>query len=516
MERLIQRNAEIDADLAEGLKLAAAPERMAVISMSASLMKRLVVLLFLSALPLSAARKVHRIMPIGDSITEGGSSFSNWRYPLWEKLFTAGYLVEYVGTRTSPSRIGDLRHEGYGGKDSAFLAKTVPPHFRENPADIVLIHAGHNHFADRKPVPGILKDTEDLIRSLREVKDDVVVLLALPIPSAKLPKYGYLPELQRELPELAARISRPQSPVVIVPQCEGYDPVKDNVADLVHPNASGARKMADRWFEALVKVMEKPGVSYHPRLVPYRKTAAGELHLHVFTPPASFSGPRPAIVFFFGGGWQRGTPLQFYPECDWFASKGFVAISADYRTAFTHRATPFDAVADAKSALRSLRGHAQALRIDPSKIIAAGASAGGHLAAATGILEGLDDPTEPSSLSARPDAMILWYPVLDNGPGGYGDAAVKARFQEFSPLHQVRSGVPAALVFIGDKDPLVPVDTIRTFQSKMKNSGVPCEVEIFEGAGHPVYPYQKGDSPLRDRALQHCERFLKGLGMFPS
>lgn len=479
-------------------------------------MNRLFLLLLLTVLPLSAARKIHRIMPIGDSITEGGSSFSNWRYPLWEKLHTAGYVVEYVGSRSSPSRIGELRHEGYGGKDSAFLAKTVPPHFKANPADIVLIHAGHNHFADRKPVPGILTDTEALIQSLREVKPDVVVLLALPIPSAKLPKYGYLPELHQELPKLAARITRPRSPVIIVPQCEGYDPVKDNVADLVHPNASGAAKMADRWFEALVKVLEKPPISYHPRLIPYRRTASGDLTLHVFDPPASFTGPRPVVLFFFGGGWQRGTPLQFYQECAWFASRGFVAISADYRTAFTHRSSPFDAVADARSAVRWLRMHAAELRIDPSKIIAAGASAGGQLAAATGILKGLDDPADDTSVSPRPSAMLLWYPVLDNGPDGYGDAAVKARFAEFSPFHQVRAGVPPALVFIGDKDPLVPVGTIRTFQSRMKEAGVRCEMEVFEGAGHPVYPYQKGDSPLRERALEHCERFLRSIGLFPS
>ena len=90
---------------------------------------------------------------------------------------------------------------------------------------------------------------------------------------------------------------------------------KDTVADLVHPNASGAAKMTRRWFDALVTVMEKPPVVYQPEILPYKPTAKGDLTLHVFRPEGTFTTPRPAIVFFFGGGWQRGTPLQFYPEC---------------------------------------------------------------------------------------------------------------------------------------------------------------------------------------------------------
>lgn len=283
--------------------------------------------------PLHAGQAIVRIMPVGDSITEGGSSFSNWRYPLWEKLHAAGYLVEYVGSRKSPSRIGDLCHEGYGGKNSGFLAGSVPANFRKYPADIVLLHAGHNQFADQKPVPRIVEDTEKMIAAFRKVNPKVIILLAQPIPSGKLPKYSYIPELHTALAGLAARLDDRRSRVLIVPMGEGFDPATDTVADLVHPNERGAAKMADRWFEALVKVMEKPAVSYQPRIVPYKKTEKGDLMLHVFKPSgAASSGPRPAIVFFFGGGWKQGTPLQFYPECTWFASKGLVAISADYRT----------------------------------------------------------------------------------------------------------------------------------------------------------------------------------------
>ena len=466
--------------------------------------------------PLHADQKVHRIMPVGDSITEGEGSFSNWRYPLWEKLYAAGYLIEYVGSRKTPSRIGDLHHEGYGGKNSGFLAATVPQNFKKHPADIVLLHAGHNQFADQKPVPQILKDTESLIRDFRSVNPKVTVLLAQPIPSGKLPKYSYLPELGRDLAQLAKRMDQQESRIVIVPQADGFDPAKDTVADLVHPNASGAAKMTARWFEALVGVLEKPPVSYQPEIMPYKSTAKGPLTVHVFRPANKNTTLRPAIVFFFGGGWKVGTPLQFYPECHGLAAKGMVAISGDYRTSFSHGTTAFEAVADGKSAIRWIRSHAKELGIDPNKITAAGASAGGHVAAAAGIITGLDDVSEDLSISSRPDALALWYPVIDTGEKGYGDAALKIRYREISPLHNVSEKSPATLLFLGTNDPLVPMDTAREFEARMKKSGVRCDLKLIEGGGHPLYSYRKGPSPLRDELINDCEAYLLSLGFLPA
>lgn len=472
---------------------------------------RVLLLVIALVLPAAAAEKIVRIMPVGDSITEGGSTFSNWRYPLWEKLYAAGYLVEYVGSRKSPSRIGDLFHEGYGGKNSAFLAATVPANFKKTPADIVLLHAGHNHFAEEKPVPGIVRDTEAMITAFRAVNPKVIVLLAQPITSSKLPKYSYIPELHGALSDLAAKITRPSSPVIIVPQGDGFDPAKDAIADGVHPNESGARKMADQWFKALFKVLGNPQPLQQPELVAYKTTNKGPLMLHVFKPSKTANSPRPAMMFFFGGGWKVGTPLQFYPECRHFADRGIVAISADYRTAFTHGTTAFEADADGKSAIRWIRAHAKELGIDPHKIIAAGASAGGQIAAACGTVPGLDEPTEDRSVSSRPDALMLWYPVIDNGPQGYGDAAVKARYQEISPLHHITKAAPPTLLFLGTKDPLVPVATARDYQAKMKQSGIRCELKLFEGAGHPIYEYRKGPSPLRDQILLDSEAFMDSL-----
>jgi acetyl esterase/lipase len=250
-----------------------------------------------------------------------------------------------------------------------------------------------------------------------------------------------------------------------------------------------------------------------PRLVSYKQSATNPLMLHVFDPPpgapvAPEKG-RPTIVFFFGGGWTHGTPVQFYPECRHFSSAGWVAISADYRIAATHGSSPFDAVADAKSALRHLRSHAREFGVDPTRIVAAGASAGGHLAAATACLPGLDDPADDLRTSPRPDALVLWYPVIDNGPGGYGHDRIGKRFREFSPLHNLRPGFPPTLVFLGTQDRHVPVATMERFAAEIRKSGGRCEVRLFPGAGHPIYSFR--DSPLppvRAECLAEADAFL--------
>jgi acetyl esterase/lipase len=130
------------------------------------------------------------------------------------------------------------------------------------------------------------------------------------------------------------------------------------------------------------------------------------------------------------------------------------------------------------------------------------------VAAAAGTLSGLDETSEDKAVSSHPDVLALWYPVIDNGPQGYGDAAMKARYQEISPLHNVTAKTPPTILFLGTKDPLVPVSTARDFEARMKKSGVRCEVKLIEGAGHPVYFYQKGASPLRDKVLEDCGGFL--------
>src|SRR4051812_16867304 len=105
----------------------------------------------------------------------------------------------------------------------------------------------------------------------------------------------------------------------------------------------------------------------------YRKAPEGELYLHIFFPPDwKRADARPAIILFFGGGWTKGSYQQLVPQAEYFASRGLVAASADYRIESKHHTTPDKSVEDAKSAIRWVRIHARELGIDPDKIIAGG------------------------------------------------------------------------------------------------------------------------------------------------
>jgi len=221
----------------------------------------------------------------------------------------------------------------------------------------------------------------------------------------------------------------------------------------------------------------------------YKTTAQGNLNMHVFKPSNyKASDQRPVIVFFFGGGWVGGHPKQFYQQARYFSDHGFLAISAAYRVHGKHKASPFECIKDGKSAIRFLRAHADKLGIDPNKIIASGASAGGHVAACTGVIKGFDEADEDLKISSIPNAMILFNPVIDTTEKGYGIEKVgKDRKTEISPSHHVVEGIPPTLIFHGTADQSVPFENVERFTKLMTEMGNTCELIPFKGKGHGFF-----------------------------
>lgn len=246
----------------------------------------------------------------------------------------------------------------------------------------------------------------------------------------------------------------------------------------------------------------------------YKQIAGRSLKLYLIKPPAwKASVQRPAVVFFHGGGWTGGTPAQFGDQSEYLATRGLVAIQVEYRLlAGKSSEPPTVCVHDAKSAMRWVRAHAAELGIDPQRIASAGGSAGGHLAAFVGLVNGLDDPQDDRTVSPKANAMILFNPVFDNGPTGWGHARVGERYQEFSPAHNISTSAPPAIVFLGSNDKLIPTKTVLDFQTAMKKAGVRCDAFIYEGQAHGFFNRGKGGDKYYFETLLATDKFLTSLG----
>jgi acetyl esterase len=251
--------------------------------------------------------------------------------------------------------------------------------------------------------------------------------------------------------------------------------------------------------------------TYQPdEVVTYKTVDTTDLKLEVILPEGRASAKlHPAIVFFFGGGWVSGTTSQFAPQAQHFAKKGYVTFLADYRVKSRNQTTPFESLMDAKSAMRYVKGHAARFGVDSSRVIACGGSAGGHLAAATALVSGYNDPQDDLAVSPVPEALVLFNPVIDNGPGGYGYDRIGKAYPLFSPMENIRRKAPPTLLMIGSEDQLIPLKTVEKFKSRMDSVGSYCKVKVYPGQNHGFFNYWFPDNYRK--TLKAMDRFLAGL-----
>lgn len=266
-----------------------------------------------------------------------------------------------------------------------------------------------------------------------------------------------------------------------------------------------------------------PPVLEGARVETYKTVGATKLTLSIFNPKDhQASDRRAAIVFFFGGGWQSGSPKQFEQQCRYLSSRGMVAITADYRVGSRHQAKAVQCVADAKSAIRWVRANAARLGIDPLRIAAGGGSAGGHIAGCTAYSKGGDEPGEDLKVSSAPNALVLFNPALTLAPidgqafEGFGQKVPAERLgiepQDISPAHHVKPGGPPAIIFHGRADTTVPYVTAEVFAVKMKAANNRCELVGYDGQKHGFFNFgREGDQYFRD-TLQRADEFLVSLG----
>ena len=255
-------------------------------------------------------------------------------------------------------------------------------------------------------------------------------------------------------------------------------------------------------------------VAAEPRGEAHVYKTVGDRALKIYvTTPKTDDGGRPAIVFFHGGGWVGGAPGQFTEHSDYFASRGLVCFQVEYRLLDRKSNDPPTAcINDAKSAMRWVRSNAQKFGVDPKRIAAAGGSAGGHLAAFVGLAEGIDDPKDNLDVSPKANALLLFNPVYENGPKGWGHKRVGDRYREFSPFHNIGPGDPPAIVFLGTEDKLIPVATAEAFKKKLAATGAMSELHLYEGQPHGFFNHGRSKNKYYRATVMAADRFLNKLG----
>jgi len=258
--------------------------------------------------------------------------------------------------------------------------------------------------------------------------------------------------------------------------------------------------------------------------VVYDETAGRRLEMDVYLPPAPTEGLRPAVLMVHGGGWCAGNRKDFGGFGQWLASKGYVAFSTSYRLV-TADANKWPAqLDDVQRSVRWIRAHAADYQIDPQRIGALGASAGGHLVACLGTMDTRDNSdTSLASHSSRVTCVVdlcgptdLTDDLRPKVPQGEMCNALidtllgntkREGAREASPLFLVDTKTAPFLMVHGAKDDIVPLDHSQRMEAALKAAGVEAELVTLD-AGHSFEnPAQVQD--FMKRAEAFLEKHLK-------
>jgi acetyl esterase len=235
------------------------------------------------------------------------------------------------------------------------------------------------------------------------------------------------------------------------------------------------------------------------REVTYKNASSADLKLWIFKPDGhKKEDKKHAIVFFFGGGWKAGTPSQFEKQCQYLASRGMVAITADYRVSSCHGTLVTACVEDGKSAVRWIRENSGRLGVAPRRVAAGGGSAGGHVAAAVGSIKEFDSEDEDLRVSSKPNALVLFNPAVALDDIGQKfiipmekkktlSPRVGTKPRKLSPYHHLDKNLPPTIICHGTMDDAVPFESVRLFQKQASLLGRTCKLVSFPDKPHGFF-----------------------------
>lgn len=250
----------------------------------------------------------------------------------------------------------------------------------------------------------------------------------------------------------------------------------------------------ERYKHLIDSVYRESVTGMKDHLIKTYKTVNGyNLDMHIFLPDSmDKSKKRPVIAYFSGGSWTKGNPEWAFYTCKSYAKKGWVAVSVEYRVADRHETTPFEAVKDARSAVRWLRMNAAAYNIDTGRIVVSGNSAGGHLVLTTALSDEWNDPADDLHFSATPNLVMVnagVYNLYSEDATDWitRDLKDKSIAKKISPQHLLRKGLPPIIIIHGTADRSVDYATAKSFAEEMQRFGNDFEFHTLEGAPHHIW-----------------------------
>jgi acetyl esterase/lipase len=270
-------------------------------------------------------------------------------------------------------------------------------------------------------------------------------------------------------------------------------------------------------YNKTIDSVYKEGVNlYKGHVIKTYKAIDGyNLDLHIFLPDSPYQKKEkfPVIVYFSGGSWTKGNPEWAFYSCADYAKKNWVAVSVEYRLADRHETTPFEAVKDARSAIRWLRMNADTYNIDTNRIVASGNSAGGHLVLTTAMANEWNESTDNLNYSASPNLLLVnsgVYNLYSEGSTDWitRDLKDKSLVKKISPQHLLIKGLPPMLIIHGTNDQSVDYATAKAFAEKMKQLGNQFEFDTLEGAPHYIW----FDGRFSGKVANLRKEFLKKYG----
>jgi acetyl esterase len=241
----------------------------------------------------------------------------------------------------------------------------------------------------------------------------------------------------------------------------------------------------------------------------YKESAGKKRGIEIYFPPNHDpkTAKVPGLVLFHGGGWTGGTLAQFRRACHYFASRGLVTATVEYRMLGKDEVRQLPqgeslkrvCVSDAKSAIRWFKEHAGELGVDPARIVSGGGSAGGHIAVLATRNPGLDDPKDNTKTDTSVVAYLLFNPAF---------TADDARDAQIDALKHLGKDLAPAAVFFGTNDTWKKGwDAVEKHLHGAGNTTT--EVFLAEGQAHGFF----NKDPWQTVTLVAADRFLVQRGL---